>query len=166
QRCLLVDDVRDLIQLKHVICLQILSFVAVVCEEIVEDCITCSGLYFFEFISCSAFLLCLLILCVYCTDLYGSLGKEKVQKLNFWAVPVIGTLFLVASILFTATCSGSAIEHAACAFGYLASFAFAAEFVTEFYFRRKQSVAGRPQNPRNILSAKKSENRPLNKQRR
>ncbi|NXR36401.1 CKLF6 protein, partial [Zosterops hypoxanthus] len=59
----------------------ILSFVAVVCEEIVEDCITCSGLYFFEFISCSAFLLCLLILCVYCTDLYGSLGTEKVQKL-------------------------------------------------------------------------------------
>ncbi|NXA92016.1 CKLF6 protein, partial [Melanocharis versteri] len=59
----------------------IFSFVAVVCEEIVEDCSTCSGLYFFEFISCSAFLLSLLILCVYCTDLYESLGKDKVQKL-------------------------------------------------------------------------------------
>ncbi|NXD94527.1 CKLF6 protein, partial [Chaetorhynchus papuensis] len=59
----------------------ILSFVAVVCEELVDDCNRCSGLYFFEFISCSAFLLSLLILCVYCTDLYGSLGKEKVEKL-------------------------------------------------------------------------------------
>ncbi|NXW69708.1 CKLF6 protein, partial [Hirundo rustica] len=59
----------------------IFSFVAVVCEEIVDDCITCSGLYFFEFVSCSAFLLSLLILCVYCTDLYESLGEDKVQKL-------------------------------------------------------------------------------------
>ncbi|NWU21471.1 CKLF6 protein, partial [Dyaphorophyia castanea] len=59
----------------------ILSFVAVVCEEIVEDCSSCSGLYFFEFISCSAFLLSVLILCVYCTRMYESLGKEKVQKL-------------------------------------------------------------------------------------
>lgn len=54
---------------------------AVVCEELVEECITCSGLYFFEFISCSAFLLSLLILYVYCTDLYESLGEAKVQKL-------------------------------------------------------------------------------------
>ncbi|XP_050826487.1 CKLF-like MARVEL transmembrane domain-containing protein 6 isoform X2 [Serinus canaria] len=61
----------------------IFSFVAVVCEELVEECITCSGLYFFEFISCSAFLLSLLILYVYCTDLYESLGEAKVQKLVF-----------------------------------------------------------------------------------
>ncbi|NXU09774.1 CKLF6 protein, partial [Pardalotus punctatus] len=59
----------------------ILSFLAVVCEEIVEDCSNCSGLYFFEFISCSAFLLCLLILFVYCTDTYVSLGEDTVQKL-------------------------------------------------------------------------------------
>ncbi|NWS30796.1 CKLF6 protein, partial [Polioptila caerulea] len=59
----------------------IFSFVAVVCEEIVDECSTCSGLYFFEFTSCSAFLLSLLILCVYCTDLYETLGEDKVQKL-------------------------------------------------------------------------------------
>ncbi|NXY26358.1 CKLF6 protein, partial [Atrichornis clamosus] len=59
----------------------IFSFVAVICEEIVEDCSTCSGLYFFEFTSCSAFLLNLLILCVYCTDMYKALGEDKVQKL-------------------------------------------------------------------------------------
>uniref|UniRef100_A0A8C3NXX9 CKLF like MARVEL transmembrane domain containing 6 n=1 Tax=Cyanoderma ruficeps TaxID=181631 RepID=A0A8C3NXX9_9PASS len=144
----------------------IFSFVAVVCEEIVDNCLTCSGLYFFEFISCSAFLLSLLILCVYCTDLYESLGKDKVQKLNFWAVPVIGASFLVASIVFSATSSGYAVESAACAFGFLASFAFAAEFGTECYLRRKQNIGGHTQNPRNIPSAKKSENQPLNKQRR
>ncbi|KFW67201.1 CKLF-like MARVEL transmembrane domain-containing protein 6, partial [Pygoscelis adeliae] len=59
----------------------ILSLLAVICEEIVEDCITCGGLYFFEFTSCSAFLLSLLILCVYCTDVYETFGEDKVQKL-------------------------------------------------------------------------------------
>ncbi|NXS12029.1 CKLF6 protein, partial [Neodrepanis coruscans] len=59
----------------------VLSFLAVLCEEIVEDCSICSGLYFFEFISCSAFLLCLMILCVYCTDIYETLGEDQVQKL-------------------------------------------------------------------------------------
>ncbi|NWW33070.1 CKLF6 protein, partial [Panurus biarmicus] len=59
----------------------ILSFVAVLCEEIVDDCSICSGLYFFEFVSCSVFLLSLLILFVYCTDFYTSLGEDKVQKL-------------------------------------------------------------------------------------
>ncbi|NXA82922.1 CKLF6 protein, partial [Thryothorus ludovicianus] len=59
----------------------IFSFAAVVSEEIVDECNTCSGLYFFEFISCSAFLLSLLILCMYCTDLYETLGEDKVQKL-------------------------------------------------------------------------------------
>ncbi|KFO70772.1 CKLF-like MARVEL transmembrane domain-containing protein 6, partial [Cuculus canorus] len=58
----------------------ILSLVAVVCEEIVEVCIKCEGLYFFEFTSFSAFLLSLLILGVYCTQVYETLGEDKVQK--------------------------------------------------------------------------------------
>ncbi|XP_053839994.1 CKLF-like MARVEL transmembrane domain-containing protein 6 [Vidua macroura] len=140
----------------------IFSFVAVVCEEIVDYCITCSGLYLFEFTSCSAFLLSLLILYVYCTDLYESLGEDKVQKLNFWAVPVIGASFLLASIVFSATSSDSAVESAACVFGFFATFAFAAEFGIEFYLRRKQNIDGRPENPGNTPSA--TENQPLNKQ--
>lgn len=75
----LLKILRDLIPLKHVLCLQILSLLAVICEEIVEDCIKCGGLYFFEFTSCSAFLLSLLILCVYCTDACETFGEDKVQ---------------------------------------------------------------------------------------
>jgi len=68
--------------------LQVLSFLAVIFEEIVEDCINCHGLYFFEFVSCSAFLLSLLTLCVYCTIAYETFGKDKVNKVvrNFTAV--------------------------------------------------------------------------------
>ncbi|NXD83387.1 CKLF6 protein, partial [Halcyon senegalensis] len=58
----------------------ILSLLAFICEEIVEDCIKCFGLYFFEFISCTAFLLSLLVLCVYCTNLYKTFGGDKIQR--------------------------------------------------------------------------------------
>ncbi|NXK50339.1 CKLF6 protein, partial [Chauna torquata] len=57
-----------------------LSLLAVIFEEIVEDCINCGGLYFFEFTSCSAFLLSLLILCVYCTVVYETFGNDKVKR--------------------------------------------------------------------------------------
>ncbi|XP_014739558.1 PREDICTED: CKLF-like MARVEL transmembrane domain-containing protein 6 [Sturnus vulgaris] len=140
----------------------IFSLVAVVCEEIVDDCSFCGGLYFFEFISCSAFLLSLLILCVYCTDLYKSLGEDKVQKMNFWAVPVIGASFLLASIVFSATCSGSAVESAACVFGFFATFAFVAEFGIELFLKRKQKlISERSENPGN--TRRTTENQPLNK---
>ncbi|XP_030914757.1 CKLF-like MARVEL transmembrane domain-containing protein 6 [Geospiza fortis] len=142
----------------------IFSLVAVVCEELVEECYNCSALYFFEFVSCSAFLLSLLILYMHCTDLYESLGEDKVQKLNFWAVPVIGVCFLSSSVLLSATCNEPE-EYAACVFGFFASCAFAAEFVVELCLRLKQkwNRDGRPEKPRNTRSA--TENQPLNKQR-
>ncbi|XP_039567447.1 CKLF-like MARVEL transmembrane domain-containing protein 6 isoform X2 [Passer montanus] len=101
----------------------IFSLVAVVCEEVVDDCITCGGLYFFEFISCSAFLLSLLILYVYCTDFYESLGEEKVKKLVFG---------------FFAT------------FAFAAEFV---RDLYELCRKRKQNIVGRPQNPRSTPSA-------------
>ncbi|PKU35577.1 cklf-like marvel transmembrane domain-containing protein 6 [Limosa lapponica baueri] len=161
-RHLFAEDIRDLIQLEHVICLQILSLLAVICEEIVEDCINCGGLYFFEFTSCSAFLLSLLILCVYCTDVYETFGEDKVQRVNFGAMIAIGVLFLLASIVLAATSSGSAVEKAACVFGFLASGAFLAEVATEYFHSRKQNTDGCSENPANTPNA--TENQPLNKQ--
>jgi len=40
----------------------------------------CGGLYFFEFTSCSACLMSLLILCVYCTDVYETFGEDKIKR--------------------------------------------------------------------------------------
>ncbi|XP_010292674.1 PREDICTED: CKLF-like MARVEL transmembrane domain-containing protein 6 [Phaethon lepturus] len=141
--------------------LTILSLLAVICEEIVEDCIKCGGLYFFEFMSCSAFLFSLLILCVYCTDVYETFGEDKVQRVNFWAMPAIGFFFLLASIVLTATSSGSAVEKAACVFGFLASGAFLVETIIEYFHSRTQNIDGCPENPGNTQSA--TENQPLNK---
>uniref|UniRef100_A0A8C8BK18 CKLF like MARVEL transmembrane domain containing 6 n=1 Tax=Otus sunia TaxID=257818 RepID=A0A8C8BK18_9STRI len=140
----------------------ILSLLAVICEEIVEDCIKCGGLYVFEFVSCSAFLLSLLILCVYCTDIYETFGEDKVQRMNFLAMPVIGACFLLASIVLVATSSGSAVEGAAYVFGFLASGAFLAEIIIERFHSRKQTLDRCSENHGNTQSA--TENQPLNKQ--
>ncbi|XP_029865858.1 CKLF-like MARVEL transmembrane domain-containing protein 6 isoform X1 [Aquila chrysaetos chrysaetos] len=140
----------------------ILSLLAVICEEIVEGCIKCGGLYFFEFTSCSAFLLSLLILCVYCTDVYETFGEDKVQTVNLWTMRAIAVCFLLASIVLAATISGSAVENAACVFGFLASGAFSAEIIIECFHSRKQNVDGSSENPGNAQSY--TENQPLNKQ--
>ncbi|XP_040445356.1 CKLF-like MARVEL transmembrane domain-containing protein 6 [Falco naumanni] len=140
----------------------ILSLLAVIFEEIVQNCIMCGGLYFFEFISCSAFLLSLVILCVYCTNIYETLGEDKVRRGNLWAMPAIGFCFLLASIVLAATSSGSAVEKVACVFGFLASAAFLAEMVIEHFHRQKKTASGSSENPGNTQSA--TENQPLNKQ--
>lgn len=128
----------------------------------VEDCINCGGLYFFEFTSCSAFLLSLLILCAYCTNVYETFGEDKVQRVNCWAMVIIGVCFLLASIVLAATSSGSAVEKAACVFGFLASGAFLAEIIIEYFHIRKQNVDRCSENPGNTQNA--TENQPLHKQ--
>ena len=60
--------------------LQVLSLLAFICEEVVSQCTLCGGLYFFEFVSCSAFLLSLLILVVYCTPVYDRVDPAKVKS--------------------------------------------------------------------------------------
>ncbi|XP_065395880.1 CKLF-like MARVEL transmembrane domain-containing protein 6 isoform X2 [Macaca fascicularis] len=61
----------------------LLSLLAFICEEVVSQCTLCGGLYFFEFVSCSAFLLSLLILIVYCTPFYEKVDTTKVKSSVF-----------------------------------------------------------------------------------
>ncbi|XP_030367598.1 CKLF-like MARVEL transmembrane domain-containing protein 6 isoform X1 [Strigops habroptila] len=140
----------------------IFSLLAVICEELVENCINCGGLYFFEFISCAAFLLSLLILCVYCTNAYEVFGKDKVGNVNIGVMSAIGVSFLVATIALGATSSESAAGKAASVFGFLASVAFLAESIRDCFHRRKQHVDGHSENPAHTPGA--TENQPLNQQ--
>ncbi|XP_060104817.1 CKLF-like MARVEL transmembrane domain-containing protein 6 [Heteronotia binoei] len=139
-----------------------LSFLAFVLEEIIDVCTSCGGLYFFEFVSCCAFLLCIPILAMYCTSLYERVGKDQVKQLDFWIVAVMGFVFLLASIIFSATNDRTSIEVAAIVFGFFASIAFIADFVKMClqgpHARKEtqQENTNRPLNP--------AENQPLNNQ--
>ncbi|KAI3360817.1 hypothetical protein L3Q82_012885, partial [Scortum barcoo] len=65
-----LDKVRFLIKVLEVL----LSLVAFVLEEVVSSCTSCSALYFFEFISCTAFLFTLLLLILLSTVLHTKVG--------------------------------------------------------------------------------------------
>ncbi|XP_005744224.1 CKLF-like MARVEL transmembrane domain-containing protein 6 [Pundamilia nyererei] len=54
----------------------VLSFIAFILEETVDSCFTCSPLYFFEFVSCTAFLFTLLLLVLLSTKLHEKIHIE------------------------------------------------------------------------------------------
>uniref|UniRef100_A0A8C9XT84 Uncharacterized protein n=1 Tax=Sander lucioperca TaxID=283035 RepID=A0A8C9XT84_SANLU len=56
------------------VCVCLLSFVAFILEEVVSSCVSCSALYFFEFVSCTAFLFTLLLLILLSTTLQNRVG--------------------------------------------------------------------------------------------
>lgn len=106
----------------------VLSLLAFICEEVVSQCTLCGGLYFFEFVSCSAFLLSLLILVVYCTPVYDRVDPAKVKSSDFFITLGTGLVFFVASLTFTLTHDNTIAEIAAIVFGMLASLTYLAEF--------------------------------------
>uniref|UniRef100_A0A2K6M2T8 MARVEL domain-containing protein n=1 Tax=Rhinopithecus bieti TaxID=61621 RepID=A0A2K6M2T8_RHIBE len=114
----------------------LLSLLAFICEEVVSQCTLCGGLYFFEFVSCSAFLLSLLILIMYCTPFYKRVDTTKVKSsVRFYITLGTGCVF----------CWTSA-EIAAIVFGFIASFMFLLDFVIMLYEKRQESQLRKPEN--------------------
>ncbi|EHB11200.1 CKLF-like MARVEL transmembrane domain-containing protein 6 [Heterocephalus glaber] len=111
----------------------LLSLLAFICEEVVSQCTLCGGLYFFEFVSCSAFLLSLLFLIVYCTSVYASVDAIKVKSSEFYIKLGTGCVFLLASIIFIFTHDRTSVEITAIVFGFIASFMFLFDFGAMFY---------------------------------
>ncbi|CAL8299374.1 CKLF-like MARVEL transmembrane domain-containing protein 6 isoform X1 [Gadus morhua] len=90
----------------------LLSFLAFVVEEVVKSCLNCGPLYFFEFISCTAFLFTLLLLILLATKLNGMVGITCWPALDFYYTAAIALLFLLASIVFAADNGGTSLEYA------------------------------------------------------
>jgi hypothetical protein len=66
----------------------------------------CGGLYFFEFVSCSAFLLSLLLLIVYCTPVHDRVdtGKVKSSVSGKNTVPVSGSPGFIVRVVMLSEC--------------------------------------------------------------
>ncbi|KAF6726848.1 CKLF-like MARVEL transmembrane domain-containing protein 6 [Oryzias melastigma] len=102
----------------------LLSLVAFVLEELVSSCISCTPLYFFEFVSCTAFLFTALLLILLSTSLHQKVGISCWSKLDFVYTAGISILLLISSIVFAASNTGSNLEKVAVVFGFLALLAF------------------------------------------
>lgn len=126
----------------------LLSLLAFICEEVVTECMWCGALYFFEFVSCSAFLLSLLLLIVYCTPVYDRVDDRKVRSSDFYITLGTGCVFLLASIIFVSTPEnpGTAAKIAAIVFGFIASLMFLFDFVVMLYEKRQEGQLRKPGN--------------------
>lgn len=102
----------------------LLSFVAFILEEVVTSCVSCGSLYFFEFVSCTAFLFTALLLFLLCSKWHTRVGIDCWPTLDFCYTSVVLGLFFVASIAFLADNGGTDLEKAAVAFGILSTLAF------------------------------------------
>ncbi|XP_028254731.1 CKLF-like MARVEL transmembrane domain-containing protein 6 [Parambassis ranga] len=126
-----LDKIRFAIKVSEVL----LSFLAFVLEEAVNTCTNCAALYFFEFVSCTAFLFTLLLLILLSTTLHTKVGITCWPKLDLIYTAIIALLFLISSISFASQNSGSNLESTAVAFGFLAMLAFAVDL---FFLWRNQ----------------------------
>ncbi|KAI5233278.1 CKLF-like MARVEL transmembrane domain-containing protein 6 [Manis pentadactyla] len=124
----------------------VFSLLAFICEEVVSQCTLCGGLYFFEFVSCSAFLLSLLILIVYCTPVYDRVDAGKVKSSDFYITLGTGCVFLLASIIFVSTHDRTSVEFAATVFGFLASFMFLFDFVSMLCEKHHEPEPRKPES--------------------
>ncbi|KAM5279586.1 CKLF-like MARVEL transmembrane domain-containing protein 6 isoform 1-T1 [Ctenodactylus gundi] len=124
----------------------LLSLLAFICEEVVSTCTLCGGLYFFEFVSCSAFLLSLLLLAVYCTPVYDRVDATKVRSSDFYITLGTGCVFLLASTIFVSTHDRTSAEIAAIAFGFMASIMFLVDFAVMLYTKRQESQLRKPES--------------------
>ncbi|XP_039592534.1 CKLF-like MARVEL transmembrane domain-containing protein 6 [Polypterus senegalus] len=106
----------------------VLSFVAFICEEVIQTCVSCGALYFFEFVSCTVFLFCLLLLVLLATTFHKKVGITCWRQIDFFFTLLAAVFFLIASIVFAANNEGSELEKTAIAFGFLSAFVFLIDF--------------------------------------
>ncbi|XP_058504791.1 CKLF-like MARVEL transmembrane domain-containing protein 6 [Solea solea] len=126
-----LDQARFVVKLTQVL----FSSVAFLLEEVVSSCSSCFALYFFEFVTCTAFLFTLLLLILLSTSLHATFGITCWPSLDFCYTAAVAVLFFVSSIIFASDNNGSTLEKSAVAFGFLATLAFVVDVVI-FYKRR------------------------------
>ncbi|MGH0122762.1 UNVERIFIED_CONTAM: hypothetical protein FKN15_004344 [Acipenser sinensis] len=103
----------------------VLALIAFICIETIMECSPCGGLYFFEFVSCSAFVITGVLLLVFSLNLH-----TKVPQIN-WSLTdqvntgVSTTFFFLASIMLAALNHRTGAEIAAVVFGFLVTTVYA-----------------------------------------
>ncbi|XP_020845103.1 CKLF-like MARVEL transmembrane domain-containing protein 4 [Phascolarctos cinereus] len=104
----------------------VLALIAFICIETIMECSPCEGLYFFEFVSCSAFVITGVLLLMFSLNLH-----TRIPQINWNITDLVNTglstfFFFIASIVLAALNHKAGAEIAAVVFGFLATAAYAA----------------------------------------
>lgn len=97
----------------------LLSFIGFICIETIMMCSPCGGVYFFEFVSCSAFVVTGVLLLIFCLNLH-----TKVPHINWSLTDLVNTatstlFFFLCSLVLACINHGTGAEIAAVIFGFL-----------------------------------------------
>ncbi|KAG8143997.1 putative CKLF-like MARVEL transmembrane domain-containing protein [Naja naja] len=110
---------------------QVLALISFICIEIIMECSPCEGLYFFEFVSCSALVVTGVLLLMFSLNLHS-----RIPQIN-WNTTLLEVL--------AALNHNKGAEIAAVIFGFLATAAYA---VNSFLAVKNWRNTNRQQNTR------------------
>uniref|UniRef100_H0WVQ5 CKLF like MARVEL transmembrane domain containing 4 n=2 Tax=Otolemur garnettii TaxID=30611 RepID=H0WVQ5_OTOGA len=129
----------------------ILALIAFICIETIMECSPCEGLYFFEFVSCSALVVTGVLLIMFSLNLH-----VRIPQINWNLTDLVNTglstfFFFIASIVLAALNHKTGAEIAAVIFGFLATAAYA---VNTFLAVQKWRVSIRQQSTNDYIRAR------------
>ncbi|KAM9301846.1 CKLF-like MARVEL transmembrane domain-containing protein 4 [Gastrophryne carolinensis] len=102
----------------------LLALLAFICIETIMECSPCEGLYFFEFVSCSAFVVTGVLLLMFSLSLH-----EHVPHINWVLTDLVNAglsalFFFIASVILASLNHKSGAEISAAVFGFLATISY------------------------------------------
>uniref|UniRef100_A0A3Q2D362 CKLF-like MARVEL transmembrane domain containing 4 n=1 Tax=Cyprinodon variegatus TaxID=28743 RepID=A0A3Q2D362_CYPVA len=97
----------------------VLALIGFICIETIMMCSPCGGVYFFEFVSCSAFVVTGVLLLIFCLNLH-----IKVPQVNWNLTDLVNTaastfFFFLSSLVLACINHNTGAEIAAVTFGFL-----------------------------------------------
>ncbi|XP_030575288.1 CKLF-like MARVEL transmembrane domain-containing protein 4 [Archocentrus centrarchus] len=97
----------------------VLSLISFICIETIMMCSPCGGVYFFEFVSCSAFVVTGVLLLIFCLNIH-----TKVPHINWSLTDLVNTgastlFFFLSSLVLACINHNTGAEIAAVIFGFL-----------------------------------------------
>ncbi|NWX53288.1 CKLF4 protein, partial [Steatornis caripensis] len=123
----------------------VLALIAFICIETIMECSPCEGLYFFEFVSCSALVVTGVLLLMFSLNLH-----MRIPQINWNLTDLVNTglstfFFFIASVVLAALNHKTGAEIAAVIFGFLAMAVYA---VNTYLAIKKWRMNSRQQNSR------------------
>ncbi|XP_060643988.1 CKLF-like MARVEL transmembrane domain-containing protein 4 [Anolis sagrei] len=103
----------------------VLALISFICIETIMECSPCEGIYFFEFVSCSASVVTGVLLLMFCLNLHA-----RIPQINWNITDLVNTglctfFFFIASVVLAALNHKKGAEIAAVIFGFLATAVYA-----------------------------------------
>ncbi|XP_077570002.1 CKLF-like MARVEL transmembrane domain-containing protein 4 [Stigmatopora nigra] len=99
----------------------VLSLIGFICIETIMMCSPCSGVYFFEFVSCTAFVVTGTLLVIFSLSLHTKVPQVNWNLTDLGNTAASALLFFLSSFVLACINHNTGAEIAAVTFGFLAT---------------------------------------------